>query len=51
MMIDLSTIPIERWEKVKNNASPDDPELIAYGINAKPNRAKPIGQKVVNSTE
>ncbi len=26
----LPTIPIERWEKVKNKASPDDPELISY---------------------
>ncbi len=29
-MVRMSTIPIERWEKVKNNASPDDPELISY---------------------
>ncbi|GAB4546167.1 MAG: hypothetical protein Tsb0014_40590 [Pleurocapsa sp.] len=29
-MVRMSTIPIERWEKVKNNASPDDPELITY---------------------
>lgn len=26
----LSTIPIERWEKVKGNASPDDPTLSTY---------------------
>ena len=26
----LPTIPIERWVKVKGNASPDDPKLIAY---------------------
>ena len=29
-MVRMSTIPIERWEKVKNNASPDDPELATY---------------------
>ena len=29
-MMRMSTIPIERWEKVKNNASPDDPELASY---------------------
>ncbi|RMF27078.1 MAG: HNH endonuclease [Cyanobacteria bacterium J083] len=29
-MVRMSTIPIERWEKMKNNASPDDPELATY---------------------
>ena len=30
LMVIMSTISIERWEKVKNNASPDDPELSTY---------------------
>ncbi len=39
-MIRIPTIPIERWIKVANNASPDDPKLIAYWEKRQTNQGK-----------